>query len=131
MFQPNHQIPSACRCGDFANIDLRIKIGRKMLAVVTTIAIQNVQRAHLFNIVFGDIGGENIGHAGVKPATQKRHDAALDEAVVIGPLPVIFKLGLIARLIIRRIQIIDTRRKAGIHYGKVLIGSARFTTRSV
>ena len=108
-------------CRDLANINLRIKISRKMLAVVATIAIENIQRMHLFNIVLGDVGRENIGDTWVEPTAQQRHDAAINKAVVIGPLPVIFELGLIARLVIRRVQIIDASFKAGIHYGKVLV----------
>src|SRR3546814_21140433 len=51
--------------------------------------------------------------------------AGVLEAIMIGPLPMIFELRLIARFVIGRIHIMYARLEAGFHDGKILIGQGQ------
>src|SRR3546814_2631541 len=46
----------------------------------------------------------------------------IPEAVVIGPLPVIFEFRLVARLVVRGVEIMRAGRQARLHDRQVLIG---------
>ena len=52
----------------FANINLRIKVGGKGMAVVTAVDIDDIEFMNFIEVVLGDIGGKDIGRAGVEPA---------------------------------------------------------------
>ena len=66
--------------------------------------------------------GEDAGDAGIKAGAEQRHDAGILEPVVIVPLPLIFELRLVARLVIGGVEIIGAGRQAGIHDRQILIG---------
>jgi hypothetical protein len=59
---------------------------------------------------------------GSKPGPEQRHQPCILEAVLIGPLPVIFELGLVLRLVIRGVEVVDAGGKAGVHDRQILIG---------
>src|SRR3546814_1260544 len=81
------------------DVDLRIEIGREMLAMIAAIAIQYVERVDPVQIVLFKIGREHAGNAGIEAGTQQRHQAGVLEAIMICPLPMIFELRLIARFV--------------------------------
>src|SRR3546814_8274198 len=55
--------PVARDRGHLADIDLRIEIGRKMLAMIATVAVENVERVDAFEMMFLQPGREDAGHA--------------------------------------------------------------------
>ena len=62
---------------------------------------------------------------GVKARTEQRHKPGILKAILIGPLPVIFELGLILGLIVRCVDIMHTSGKAGVHDRQILIGQRK------
>ena len=68
-----------------------------------------------------NIGGEHIGHTRVKARTEQGHQTLFGKAVLIGPLPVIFEFGFVARLIIGGVEIMHAGFKTGIHNRQILI----------
>ena len=57
--------------GHFADVDLRVEIGGKGVAMVAAIAIQNVDQANARQVVLAHIGRENAGYTGVEPPRPK------------------------------------------------------------
>ena len=119
---PGPILPMPRRGGNLADIDLRVKIGGKGMAVIAAITVQNIERIDLIEQVFARITCKDRGHARIKAAAQERHQARGLEPLLIGPLPAILEPSLIARLIIGRVHIMHTRSQTGLHDGQVLIG---------
>ena len=107
---------------DFADVDFGVEIGGESLVVVACVAIDNVQIVHFVEMVLGCIGGIDTTYAGVESATEDSGEAGLFEALLVGPLPAVFEVGFILRLIVSRIQIVHSGLQAGFHDGEVLIG---------
>ena len=114
-------LPVPRRRGHFANVDFRVEIGGEMLAVVTAITIEDVERADGLELVFLEPHGEHAGHPRIEARTEQRHDPRLFEAIMVGPLPAILELGFVLRLVISGVEIVHTRFKAGVHHWKVLV----------
>jgi hypothetical protein len=76
------------------------------------------------------VGGIDIRHAGIKAAAEQRGEAGGFEFLLIGPLPVVLKLGHVTRLVVRGVDVMHTGLQAGIHDGEILIGSATLMTTS-
>ena len=121
-FLPSAVFPEAALCGDFANIDFRVEVGRKGQAVATGIAVHNVQRFDTVEMMLRRVGTENVGHAWVKPGSKKRREAGFLESLLIGPLPVVFEFWHVARFIVGGVHVIHSRFEAGIHQRQVLVG---------
>src|SRR5690606_41354354 len=58
----------------------------------------------------------------IEAGAEQRHATRLLEALAIGPLPLVFELGNVARLVVRRVEVVDARFEAGIHQREVLVG---------
>src|SRR3546814_10973335 len=61
--------PVARDRGHLADIDLRIEIGRKMLAMIAAVAVENVERVDAFEMMFLQPGRDDAGHAGIGRAS--------------------------------------------------------------
>src|SRR3546814_5516824 len=72
-----------------------------MLAMIAAVAIENVERVDTLEMMLPEPGGEDAGHPGVEARAEQRHQPRFLEAVLIRPLPMIFELRLVARLVIR------------------------------
>ena len=113
--------PVARRRGDFADVDFRIEIGGEGLPVIAAVAIEDVELADRLELVLLQPHGEHAGNARIETRTQQRHQPGILEAVVIGPLPLVFELGLVLRLVIGGVEVIDACFEACIHDRQVLI----------
>ena len=105
-FDPLAVLPVTRVGGHFAQIDLGVEVGREGQARVAAVAVQDVQRLDGIQQMLLDVGGEDRGHAGIEARTQQRHQTGVLEAVLIGPLPFVFELGLVARLIVGGVEIV-------------------------
>lgn len=112
---------SAALC-HLADVDLRVEVGGKGLAVAAVVAVDDVYGMNLVEEVLLGICAVNAYHSGIKAAAEHRHDAALAEAVLVGPLPCIAEPGLVLGLIVGRVQVVHPGGQAGIHDGQVLVG---------
>ena len=107
--------------GYLADIDFRVEVGGKGFAVVAGVAVDDVEIFHLAEIMFGGVGGEDSRDSRVETAAEDGREAGFLEAFTIGPLPRIFKMSLVFRLIIGRVEIVDAADETGVHDCEVLI----------
>ena len=125
---------------DLAEVDLRVEVRGEGIAVVAAVAVEDVDGVDLVKIVLLGIGDEHGRDARVKAGAEQARQTGLAEALVIGPLPRIVKVGgeaqLLAalfvdlapcgivgvlRLVVRGVDIVHAALEAGLHHGKVLI----------
>ena len=67
------------------------------------------------------IGGKHPGHARVKAAAQQGGNPRVLKFLPVGPLPAVFKLGGVLRLVVGGVHIVHLGGQAGLHNGQVLI----------
>ena len=89
--------------------------------MVTGVAVDDVEIVHLLEVVLGGISRIDAAHTRVETATQDGGEAGLLETLAVGPLPLVFILGLVERLIVGRVEVVDPTVQTGIHDGEVLI----------
>ena len=75
-------------------------------------------------MVFSGISRKNSGNARIETASENGGQSFFLKTILISPLPAIFKLSLVFRLVVRRIQIIHPTFQASIHNRQVLIGQS-------
>ena len=119
---PHAALPVPAALGDFADVDFGVEIGGEGLAMAAGVGVDDVEGVDFVELVLVQPGGVDIGHAGVEAAAQQRHDAALAETILVGPLPLVLELGLVQRLVIGGVQVVDARGEAGVHDVQVLVG---------
>ena len=124
-FYPMAVLPVAAVSSYFADVDFRVEVGGKRIAVVAAVAVQNIDVVNLVKIVLLCIGRENAGYARVKAAAQNSADAGLFEFLAVSPLPFILKLCRVQRLIVGSINIVRFGGKAGVHDNQILIGKCQ------
>src|SRR4030043_661120 len=67
------------------------------------------------------VSGKDVCHPRIKTRTENSHNTFLFEPLLIGPLPAVFKMGLVKGLVIGRINIMDSCRETCIHDMQILI----------
>ena len=107
--------------GDFANVYLRIEVCCKCFVVVACVAIHDVEVVNFIEIVLCCIGSENLRHTRVEPATKDCSESCLLELLFVSPLPAVFEVCFVLRLVVSRIQIVATTCQTGFHNGEVLV----------
>ena len=126
---------------DLAQVDFGVEVGGKGVAVVTAVAVQNVDRVDGIELMLGSVGAVGLGYARVKAAAQQGGQAGVLKLFLVGPLPAVVKVGgetgLLAallvdgapfriisvfRLIVGGVHVVDAAGKAGVHDGQILIG---------
>ena len=71
--------------------------------------------------MLGGVGGEYTAHSRVEAAAENGRQTGLLEALAVGPLPGILEMSHVARLVVGRVEIVDTALQTGVHYREVLI----------
>ena len=107
--------------GNLPDIDLRVEICGKRITVVACIAVQNIDIIYLIKVVLQGISRKHARNSRIETASQQSRKTGLLVFFPVGPLPFIFELGRIFRLIISRIYIMYSGRQAGVHDRQVLI----------
>ncbi len=110
---------------DLADIDLGVEVGGESLMVVAGIAVDDVERVDLIEMVLGSIGGIDAAHARVEPASQDGAETGLFEPLLVGPLPRILEVGLVAWLIVGGVEVVASAGQTSLHDGEVLIGQCQ------
>ena len=130
----------AARCGYLAEVDLRVEVGREGIAVVTAVAVKDVDRVDAVELVLRRIRAVRLGHARVEAAAEQCREASLLELLLVGPLPAVVEVGgeagflttllvdraplriiRVLRLVVCGIHVVDAAGEAGIHDGEVLV----------
>ncbi len=114
--------PVAAGRGHFADVDLRVEVGGKGLAVGAGVGVDDVELFHHIQIFLGGQGGVDVGDARIEAGAEQRHQPLFLEALLVGPLPGIFKLGGIERFVVGGVQVIHAGFQAGIHDVQILVG---------
>ena len=104
-----------------ADVDLGIEVRGESHAVVARVAIHDVEVVDLVEMVLGGIGREDGRHARVEAAAEDRREARSLEAVLIGPLPRVFEMCLVLRLVVGCVEVVAAAFEAGVHDRKVLV----------
>ena len=89
--------------------------------VVTGIAIDDVQLCHLVEMMLGGIGGVDARHTRVEAAAEDGRETSLLKLLLVGPLPRIFEVRLVFRLIVGRVHIVAATSQTGLHDGEILV----------
>ncbi len=121
-FHPLSVFPVFSFLGYLADVDLGIEVGGKCFAVVTRIAVYNVEIVYLIEMMFGGIRSKDACHTRVEATSQYGGETSLFEFLPVSPLPLVFKFGFILWFVVSRIEVVDSRFEAGIHDGKILVG---------
>ncbi len=112
----------AALLGDLADVDLGVEVGGEGLVVVARVAIHYVEVVYLVEMVLGRVCREDARHSRVETASENRREARILETLLVGPLPAVLEMRLVARLVIGRVEIVDARLQTSLHDGEVLIG---------
>ena len=118
---PVSVFPVRTFCRNLADVDLRIEVRCKRIAVISSIAVQNIDIINLVKIMFQRICRKYSCYSGIKSTSQQRRNSCFFKFLTVCPLPFIFEFCSIFRLIICSVYIIHSCRKAGIHNCKILI----------
>jgi hypothetical protein len=101
-----------------------VEVGRERMTVVTSVAIEDVDCVDLVEELFLGVCAENIGDAGIEAGAQERHDSGGFESLPVGPLPLVFELRFVGRLVVCGVEVVDSGFEAGIHQRQVLVGQS-------
>ena len=106
---------------NFADVDFRIEVCGKSLMMISRIAVHDVQVMDFIEIMFGRVCRIHTGNARVETAAQNGGQSSFLETFLVGPLPTVFKMSHVLRLVVCRIQIIASGLQTSFHNGQVLI----------
>ena len=84
--------PVSTLSADFTNVDFRVEVGRKRIAVITAVDVDDVKIMHFIEIVLRNVGGKHVRCTRVKTAAQQRCQARLFKFILVFPLPFVLKL---------------------------------------
>ena len=107
---------------NLADIDFRIEVCCKCLVVISGITIYNIQILNFVEIMFSCISCINTAYSRIESTTKNGCQPCFFETFVICPLPTVFEMSFIFRLVIGSIQIVYSCFQARFHNSQVLIG---------
>ena len=126
--------------GNLPQVDLRVEVGGKGIAMVAAVAVQDIDGVDGVKLMLLRVGAVGLGHTGVKAAAQQGGQAGLLELFAVGPLPAVIEIGgeallfapllvdgppfrivRILGLIVRGIHIVHAAGQARVHDGQVLV----------
>ena len=107
--------------GNLTDVNLGVEVGSKCLVVITSIAVNDIQVLNLLEVMLGSISCIDTGYAGVETTPQDGAKTSPLETLAVSPLPAVFKVSLILRLVVGGIHIVTTCLQASLHDGEVLI----------
>ena len=107
--------------GNFADIDLRIEVCSKCLMMVSCITVDDIQILDFIEVMFGSISRIDTTYSRVESASQDCGQASFLKAFLVCPLPTVFEVSFVFRLIVCRIQVVYAGFQTSFHDGQVLI----------
>ena len=135
--------PISARGRDFAEVDLWVEVGRELIAMVATIAVEDIKGIDGVEFVFLGIGDISLGDARVEAAAENTDDAGFFELLAVGPLEWVIEIGIEAffgaSLIViltefwfvdvfwfigRGVEVMDLATDAGLHQNEVMVWHA-------
>ena len=107
--------------GNLADINLRIEVSGESLMVVACVTVHDIQILNLLEMMLGSIGRIDAGDTWVEATAEDSSKTGFLETFAIGPLPRVFKVCLILRLIVGCVQITASASQTGVHDCQILI----------
>ena len=89
--------------------------------MIPRIAVDDVEGVDLPEMMLQRVGCIDIRDTRIEAAAQQRGEPCFFKSLLISPLPMVFKLGHIARFVIGGVDVVHTCFKAGIHDGEILV----------
>ncbi len=105
----------------FTQINFRIKVCCKRIAVVSSVTIQNINALYCVKIMLLRVCTKDIRNTRVKAATKQSKDSSFLVARVIRPLLLIFKMRGIGVFIVCGVQIMRLCAQTRLHNRQILI----------
>lgn len=121
-FDPLAVFPVTAFGGDFADIDFGVEVCGEGVAVVTGVAVEDVEVVYFVEMVFLGVGGEYTGDSGVEATSEDGGETGFLEAFPVGPLPFVFEFGCVEGFVVCGVHIVYAGFETGIHDGEILIG---------
>ena len=137
---PVSVLPVGSGSGNFTEINFRIKVRCKRIAVVTPVTVEDIDSVNRIEEMLLRICRKDRCHARIEAGAKQCREARILKSLLIRPLPGIIKICReaffltplfidctpcriirVLRLIICRIDIVDARRKTRIHDREILI----------
>ena len=113
--------PVRALSGHFPDIDLRIEVRRKRIAVISAVTVQNINIMNFIKIMFQGVSRKYAGHTRIKSTSKKGCDPCFFVFFSICPLPFVLKFCGIFRLVICCINIMYASLQTGVHNRQILI----------
>ena len=108
--------------GNFADVYFWVEICCERIAVVAAVAVKNVNVVDLVKLMLHCVSGEHSCNTGIKAASEQSGDTCFFKFLTVCPLPLVFELCCVERLIVCGVNIVSLCSKAGVHYREILIG---------
>ena len=89
--------------------------------MIAAVAVEDVDIVDLVKLVLQCVRAEYARYARVKARPEQCRESRVAESVAVRPLPAVFELRRVLRLVVRRVHIMYARRKARVHDVQILI----------
>ena len=89
--------------------------------MVAAVTVEDIDVVDLIELMLQRICGENTRYARIESGAEKRRDTGLLKSVMVCPLPLIFELCRVERLVVCGIDIRSLGRQACVHDGQILV----------
>ena len=89
--------------------------------MVAGVAIDDVEIVDFVEMVLGGVGGVNAADARIEAAAENGRQTSLFETLLVGPLPRIFEVRLVFRLIVGGVEIVASAGQTRFHNRQILI----------
>ena len=106
---------------NLTDVYLRIEVCREGVVVVSCIAVYDVEVMNLVELMLSRIGSISLRHSRVESASQYGSQSCLLELILVSPLPGVFEVSLVLRLVVCRVLIVASACQARVHDGQVLV----------
>ena len=134
-------LPVGTGCGYLTQVDLGVKVGCERVAVVTAVAVQNVDGIDLVKQVLLCVSAVRLGNARVETGAEQRGQTGLLELLAVVPLVGVIEVcreaSLLAALLVSctpfgivqifglvvcGVHVVDAAGQTSVHDGQILIG---------
>src|SRR5699024_9333801 len=89
---PFSVLPVRAGGGNLSEVQFRLEVCGKWIAVIAAIAVQDSDGVNLIKIMLLRVSGEYAGHAGIKAAAQQSRQTGFFKLILISPLPGIIEI---------------------------------------
>ena len=107
---------------DFTNVDFGIEVGCERVAMISGVAVDDIDKVHPVELMLSGIRDVNVRHARIEPASQEGCQPGLLKLAVHGPLGGVAEMRLIRMFVIRGVEIMGPGPETGLHNREVLVG---------